>query len=133
MWNFFEQINALRAIYGNKLPSLEHVDINQIDLITGEDMTILITFEIADLPSAMPTKWTNRGVNAVILRLRFVSVEINTFSVSNKNYKDGEVSILENNGVKCIKFSKDGNLVFDFNAKFLILDSVVGYQTDAYE
>lgn len=62
---------GVRAIYGDKTPSLGSVEIHEISM-RNEGPRVMFRFDLADYPEDPPKKWADQGFNVVQVQLMLV-------------------------------------------------------------
>ncbi|ASU79684.1 hypothetical protein CDG81_16985 [Actinopolyspora erythraea] len=60
----------IRAIYGDHLPSLDGITLREVTL-DYEYLSVLLGFDLPELPVVMPKKWERKGADSVRLILDF--------------------------------------------------------------
>lgn len=135
MWvSNIENQETIKAIYKNRLPKINDVNIQDLVITAGDDMDLNLRFDIDDLPDDMPLKWKALEVNTIQLNLSLVNCEIKHLGLNGENYKHLSLDIYEiENGVKkIIGTENSGKCVFEFEAKWIYVNTVSGYQREFF-
>lgn len=70
MSNFTEFLidsRAIEAIYGDELPTLENIEINEIKFIPLESTNIIFSLDLNSFPQKPPTKWCKHNTVQIFL------------------------------------------------------------------
>lgn len=115
---------ALKAIYGQDMPSLLGINLHGID-IQRDGPRVLLRFDLREYPKQPPKKWKNSGFNRVQLRLLAVGVsELKINGLQSNCILD--LNITEEKDT--IRLSTDSDAMkIDIAAEHLIIDSVSAY------
>ncbi|HRK82196.1 MAG TPA: Imm50 family immunity protein [Saprospiraceae bacterium] len=127
-----ENSEAIKAIYRNKIPSINQVLLRDICISTGEDLALILVFDIEDLPDDMPSKWKTGNVNTIQIDLNCIGVEIKYLGLNNKNYRNLsiDISLLENDSKRIIGTDNSGICVFEIEAIWIYLKTITGYNDE---
>lgn len=127
-----ENGEAIKGIYKNKIPSVNKVFLKDICISTGEDLVLILVFDIEDLPDDMPSKWKAENVNTIQIVLNFIGVEIKHIGLNNKNYGNLSlnISLLENDSKRIIGTDNSGISIFEIEAMWIYLKTITGYNNE---
>lgn len=85
MWlHSVDGAEGLRAIFKDVEPSLAAVRLHEVTL-HQDGPTVVLRFDLAELPPAPPSKWQKAGLNTVQLKLSLEGVREVTLSGWSKN------------------------------------------------
>ncbi|SDP84369.1 Immunity protein 50 [Actinopolyspora xinjiangensis] len=62
---------GIRAIYGDHLPGLDGITLREVTL-DYEYLSVMLGFDLPELPVVMPKKWERKGADSVRLKLDFL-------------------------------------------------------------
>jgi Immunity protein 50 len=130
MWlSLVEEVEGVRAIYGNESPDLQKINLHEIKIVNGEEIGCNLRFDLNKLPKTLPEKWIAKGVNTVQLDISLVTSEILFLKTSGGDIiGDIEISSTENG--KKITFRNNEKDVFIILAKWIYLRSIYGYSKE---
>ncbi len=130
MWlENIENKQIIKSIYKNKIPNINQVCVKEFNISTSESLTVILKFDIKEMPDDIPYKWKENEVNTIEVILSFINTEIKYIYFNNINYKTISLNIdkLEN-GLKNIT-GKDnlGELIFELEANWVYIKNIIGY------
>ncbi|WCM88931.1 Imm50 family immunity protein [Acidovorax sp. NCPPB 3576] len=119
---------AIRAIYGEKIPGLENLEIHEL-IIHHDGPRVSLRFDLPEFPVRPPKKWLAAGANKVQVVFLLVSV------------CDLKISGIKSNGKFNINLDKDGAHInlqgggdeFEIfiKADFLMVNAISAYKDSA--
>lgn len=130
MWHLLtENPKTIQSIYGEKIPSLQDINLREVKIINGEDVQCYLKFDTKELPKEKPLKWVERNVNTVQIELLLVKTEILFFEIIAK-FLIGDMQIELIEDYKKVSLISKGKVLFTLKAKWLNIQSVTGYATE---
>jgi hypothetical protein len=127
MWTLLiENSKAVRAIYGDQVPSLQDISFHEINFINGVDMVCNLRFDVKELPYKLPLKWTQKGVDTVQIHLQLVAAEIMFFEYSGSRLQ-GNLEVMSEDGDKKVEFTIFNRKVFTLKSKWIYVSAIIGY------
>ena len=133
MWlENIENIEVIKGVYKDQLPNLDEIIVNSLNISTGENLDLIIVFDIENLPNNIPSKWKEGKVNTIQIILNFISAEIKCIGLNNKNYRNLCLDIvkLENGTKRIMGIDKTGKSAFEFNANWIYVKNISGYYNE---
>src|SRR5215212_668513 len=117
MWSSLtENPESIRAIYGDEIPSLRDIYLHELGIINGVDLTCKLRFDLKSLPSKLPSKWIQKGVNTVQIHLRLVGADIIFFEYSGSRLL-GNIEFIAEGDIKRVEFAIFDRKVFALKSK----------------
>lgn len=132
MWSIIDGKEKVEKLYNGILPSLESIYIHEFAIITGEDIELIIRFDIKDMPKDMPSKWIERKVNTIQFVFGFISVKFIDFNI-DEDFKNGCVLKCERMTIDKCKITitnSRGEVKLSFFSKWSYIKTMSGYQQD---
>lgn len=130
MWTaLIEKKERLKAIYRDKIPSLQNIELSKIVITNGGDLDCDLNFITTDIPSVMPTKWQQQGCNSVAIGFKLISVEILTLSTSGNDIF-GHLTISKELDSIVVSFVSNTREMFKMKCKWIYLDYITGLVTE---
>lgn len=115
---------AIRAVYGDELPTLEGVDL--LDLRLHRDgPRLLLKFDLAKFPRVPPRKWVAQGLNVVRVELSMFS--LNEVAISGFSRRPVVDIILRKNGDDIELVIDDEAVRVKARAEFAVLGSMEAF------
>ncbi|MEE1885598.1 Imm50 family immunity protein [Pedobacter flavus] len=119
---------AVSSIYKEIIPSLKGIFIHEFNFITGPVFSILLKFDLSELPIDIPAEWNETDYNTVQLQMEFYEIKLDTFDLNPSNYKNGHLLIENLFDHKLITYiDSAGSLVFRFTCSEIFVKSLSGY------
>lgn len=106
--DFLIDKSKIISIYGNKIPSLQEVDLHEV-ILNRDGPRIVLRFDLPEFPDSPPKKWLALGFNRVQVQLMVLNIHelaIENFSTECKcniiiyPEKDFFSLIINDNGMK---------------------------------
>ena len=72
--DYLSDFNKLKAIFGDKPPSLKDVDLHDV-VLDRDGPKVILRFDVSEFPEAPPTKWLVSGFNRVQLKLMVLGIQ----------------------------------------------------------
>lgn len=127
MWiSNIENNEGLKNIYKEE-PSLLNLYLHEFSVLTGEDIRVIIKFDLGDRPKELPSKWRINKVNTIQLVFEFIRVDLNNLVITNNNFRKGKMIINENKNKHIIFIDDKESEVFNLKAKWIFLKNIFGY------
>lgn len=82
-YSLFEDAKCISAIYKEKMPDLQNIEIIKIEIIPGDSADLIITLDVSELPLLIPTKWLLQRINTVQIEVIFLDVNFFKFNLTN--------------------------------------------------
>lgn len=123
---------TVRAIYGDRAPSLCGVEVHEI-VVHRDGPSVVLHLGLEDFPADPPQKWREAGFNRVALRLRAFGVhEVLLEGITTNPTVD--LTLVRDENLTHIRGTGDG-LLIDLKAEFVVVtsDSVSAYLKGDYE
>lgn len=115
----------IKAIFGSNCPTLEGVDLHEIDLLR-DGPKVLLRFDLRDFPLDPPAKWASAGFNRVQIRL--LAFEVRQLQIIGLN-SEMKADINARRDGKLIHLSAESGIFrFDLRAEFLIVEGISAYR-----
>ncbi|MDS4055332.1 MAG: Imm50 family immunity protein [Candidatus Accumulibacter sp.] len=114
----------VRAIFGPSPPSLEGIDLHEINL-HRDGPRVLLRFDLQDFPVHPPRKWAFAGFNRVQMRLIALGVQLLEIAGLQSNMKI-DLSINKEGPLTRV-CADNGTVRLELTAEFLIVDSISAY------
>ena len=130
MWiDYIENDNYIGNLYNYKTPKIDDVIIEEVVIETNEYIQLLLRFEISQMPDEMPTEWKEENYDRFIIVLMLKYANIKSIFINGNNFRNVNIDISEiNHGLKrIIGKNKLGELIFEFEAKNIFIDNILGY------
>gem|GEM_PF-1868036 len=82
-YSLFEDAKCISAIYKEKMPDLQNIEIIKIEMIPGDNADLIVTLDVSELPQQIPTKWLLQKINTVQIEVIFLGVKFFKFDLTN--------------------------------------------------
>lgn len=131
MWlSLIERSERLRAVYKDNIPDLENLILQEIRILTGEDIIVKVNFELSKLPKDMPKKWIIDKVNSVQVSLDLIQAKIEAIEVGTAVATTSNIEIQSVQGGRRVVF-KNGSKkeVLVIKATWIYLASMSGHHS----
>jgi hypothetical protein len=116
--------SAIRAIFGDQIPTLEDIDVHEV-VLHRDGPRVLLRFDLQQFPTNPPRKWELAGFNRVQLKLLAVGVrELSIVGLQSECKLS--LSLFEDGSLIRIRTRK-GEMKIDIAADCLLIDSVSAY------
>lgn len=116
--------SAIRAVFGEELPTLNKVDLHELSL-HRDGPRVSLRFDLSVFPTSPPKKWAALGFNRVQLKLLAVGAHDLAVKGWGSECKC-DITISPDNG-KLILQAKGRSLEFSMSTDSLFLDGVNAY------
>ena len=132
MWyDYVENKNSLSATLSNSIPDLDDIFLNDLKIISGEDIQIYLRFDINAKEIVFTKKWIEREYNTLQITLLLMATKMNCFNMEYLKYPNGKITIHELGDLKTINFeSLKGECIFLIEAKWIYANSINGYKNE---
>lgn len=114
----------VKAIFGSTTPSLEGVDLHEINF-HRDGPRVLLRFDLQEFPVRPPRKWASAGFNRVQIRLMAVGVQRLEVSGLRPNMKT-DLSINKEGHLFRIH-ADNGTVRLELTAQSLIVEGITAY------
>ncbi len=115
---------AIKAMYGQRIPSLDGIEFHEIAL-NREGQKVLLRFDLSDFPETVPKKWISLGYNVVQLRL--LAFGIRQFDISGP-IPEGYVNLVISRTRRTVKLHVDASgFELRIASDYLMVESVSAY------
>jgi hypothetical protein len=119
---------TVEAIFGEKPPTLEHVDLHEI-ILHRDGPRVLLRFDLQDFPARPPKKWSAAGFNRVQMRLLVSGVKELAITGWQANVRV-DLSIKRDGPL--VRLQADNGVVrFDLGAEFVVVESISAYRDES--
>jgi hypothetical protein len=132
MWlKHIENPECVRAIFGDSYPSLDGLEVFEVKLTLGMDISVSIRFDLPTLPEKMPDKWLKKQVNAVTLTLTCFPCKVESVRIDGSIYTNCSIEIGNVEDYKSLVLLNDTGIeIMKIATKFLTVYSLYGYSKE---
>lgn len=128
MWNLINSKDSVIALYNGVLPQFQDVTIQELSIITGEDIELDIRFDTCEMPSPLPLKWKAQEVNTIQFIIGCVGVKFNQFAINSDFTTHSSVYITTIGSKKQLTIQKsDGTIGIQIETAWIYVKSMTGY------
>ena len=126
MIDVFDNSAVIRGIYKEQIPSLNNVEIHEINIVNGEDLICNIRFDLSEYPSEPPLKWKQAEYNTSQISLKLIGSQITAIDLKRRINK-GNLVLESEDGEKVLKFIQDSGPNIIIKCKWVYIDGITGY------
>ena len=127
MSNWTDLLNdprAVRAIFGDHVPSLSGVELFEV-VVNHDNLHAVLRFDLQDYPADPPPKWSAQGFNRVQVELKAWGLQEVLVDVTTTRTTTVDISVVRDGALTRVRGIGDGVLI-DLRADFVDVSSAGG-------
>ena len=128
MWKQIDNNASVISLYKETLPRFQNIHVQDLSVITGQDIELDIRFDTGELPNPLPRKWEEMNVNTIQFAIGCTGVRFRHFDI-NDNFSDNQrLSIEVTDSTKILTIWKsNGDIGLQVETPYVFVKSVSGY------
>lgn len=133
MWILaIENPGRVKGVFKQKIPSLKDIKIHDLSIIIGEDMELILKFDINEMPEEIPPKWHLEKVNSIQFIFNFIGVSFTQMNINRKISNNTTLDIKScHDGNKQIRiYDNEGDVIMSFLTKWIYVQNITGYHNN---
>lgn len=128
MWDLIDSKDSVIALYKGVLPQFQDVTVQELSIITGDDIELDIRLDTSEIPSPLPLKWKAQEVNTIQFVIGCVGVKFSQFAINSGFVTHTSVYINTIGSKKQLTIQKsDGTIGIQIETAWIYVKSITGY------